>query len=208
MHDLLTHGPPSALHPTPYPIHGTSLYRDPPRPQTSTPPVPLPPDMFKRIQLGPPCIGTFPPSPICSNLLIMNRAKVGNRVVIILLECLLVFFSKHSYLFAESMRLEDVKIFFLPLNSAHELCKKNKYQKKFDVVYLSNRWVSHLTVQQVSLSSTYPTGESLIYLSNRWVSHLPVQQVSFSSTCPTVVSLIYQSNRWVSHLTDWCKSGS
>ena len=39
----------------------------------------------------------------------------------------------------ESLRLDDVKVYFLPLNSAHDLCKKNKYQRRFDVVYLSNR---------------------------------------------------------------------
>ena len=112
------------------------------------------------------------------------------------------------YLFTESMRLGDAMIFFLPLNSAHELCKKNKYQKKFNVVYLSNRWVSHLPIQEMSLSSTCATGESLIYLSNRWVSHLPVQQVSLSSTCPTGESLIYLSNRWGCYVPDWCKHGS
>ncbi|XP_064634715.1 dynein axonemal assembly factor 3-like isoform X2 [Lineus longissimus] len=38
----------------------------------------------------------------------------------------------------KSLQLDDVRISFLPLNSALDLHKKNKYQKLFNIIYFSN----------------------------------------------------------------------
>ena len=50
------------------------------------------------------------------------------------------------------MECPDVKVTFLPLNCVPDLSKKSKYNKLFDVIYFSNRYViTGLTKSHVSI---------------------------------------------------------
>lgn len=50
------------------------------------------------------------------------------------------------------MEYPDVKVTFLPLNCVPDLSKKSKYNKLFDVIYFSNRYViTGLTKNHVSI---------------------------------------------------------
>lgn len=43
--------------------------------------------------------------------------------------------------FAGYMKCPGIKIHFLPVNCVPDLSKKSKYNKLFDVIYFSNRYV-------------------------------------------------------------------
>ena len=45
---------------------------------------------------------------------------------------------------AEAFDIGDVKITFLPMASSQELWKKAKYNKLFDLVYISNRYFEQI----------------------------------------------------------------
>ncbi len=54
---------------------------------------------------------------------------------------------------AEHVTIPEVKIYFLPLNSAHDLRKKSKFQGRFDTVYVSNRSVGHTVLGRFSCNT-------------------------------------------------------
>lgn len=46
-----------------------------------------------------------------------------------------------TIVFSEAIDAPNIKIHFLPLNSLIEMHKKSKYQRLFNSVYMSNRYV-------------------------------------------------------------------
>ncbi|GFR75682.1 dynein assembly factor 3, axonemal-like [Elysia marginata] len=51
----------------------------------------------------------------------------------------------------EWMKIEDVKVTFLPLNSIQDMVNKPKYQKRFNAAFFSNSMVHHLKPESSSL---------------------------------------------------------
>ncbi|XP_038079414.1 dynein assembly factor 3, axonemal-like [Patiria miniata] len=73
----------------------------------------------------------------------------------------------------ENIPIENVKIYFLPIGSAHEIHKKGKYKGLFNMVYLSNGMVHYLTED---LKTVFADQSTIITETARFMLELKTEQ--------------------------------
>jgi dynein assembly factor 3 len=91
----------------------------------------------------------------------------------------------------------NFKVFLLPLNSTDELVRRSKFQKLFNIVYLSN---SHSHMLKSELTSTFNPGATVVLDSAKFVLELTKDQQS--EYVQKIVSLAESIDCKLTHSTD------